>query len=318
MKCSNSECAAPATPCHLNGGDYKKCEFWLKTNGTIETPAKRPKINKKSFVNWSGSALQIDELNSITQRSSPITIGIVGKVDAGKTTFLAMLFTLLQKGFGFNNYQFAGSQSLIGWDELYHRLKVYQTQVAFPDPTPTEYLRFFHLALRNDKGLLKDLLISDASGEGFTAWAVNREAPNGVNARAIYKTSCGFILFIDCKDLIARKGSARAEIIALAEMLRHDLQGRPVIAVWSKADEKENVNKLIIDALSSELTDMFVNFDQIDISNFPSDNPDALVHQNNLKVVDWLLDRIQHQQWPVCPQSGSSNNDIFLNYRGHE
>lgn len=318
MKCSNPECAAPATPCHLETGDYRKCEFWLKTNSAIKAPVKQQKNNKKSFVNWSGSALQLDELNSVALRNSPVTIGIVGKVDAGKTTFLAMLFTLLQKGFGFEHYQFAGSQSLIGWDELYHRLKVYQTQVAFPDPTPTEYLRFFHIALRDNRGRLKDLLISDASGEGFTAWAVNREAPNGVNARAIYKTSCAFILFIDCKDLIARKGTARAEIVALAEMLRYDLQRRPVIAVWSKADEKAKVNKLIIDALSTELTEMFVNFTQIDISNFPSDNPDALVHQNNLKVVDWLLERIQNQQWPVCSLSAASNNDIFLNYRGHE
>lgn len=318
MKCSNPDCAAPATPCHVSGGDYKKCDFWLKNNSTAKSPVKSKKNNKKTFANWNGSALQLDELSSVTARNSPVTIGIVGKVDAGKTTFLAMLFTLLQKGFGFQDYAFAGSQTLLGWDELYHRLKVYKTQVAFPDPTPTGYLRFFHLALRDRKGRLKDLLLSDASGEGFTTWAVNREAPNAVNARAIYKTSCGFILFIDCKDLINRKGAARAEITAMAEMLQHDLKGRPVIAVWSKADEKKEVNPVIIDALSRELEEMFNNFKQIEISNFPSDNPDALVHQNNLKVVDWLLEKIQDQQWSAQSTVIPVVKDVFLNYRVHE
>jgi len=318
MRCSNTDCAAPATPCHVHGGDHKKCEFWLKTNSPAKSLTKQQKSNKKAFANWNGSALQLDELSSVAVRNSPLTIGIVGKVDAGKTTFLAMLFTLLQKGFSFDEYTFAGSQTLIGWDELYHRLKVYQTQVAFPDPTPTGYLRFFHLALRDDNGRLKDLLISDASGEGFTAWAINRDAPNAINARAIYQTSCGFILFIDCKDLIERKGTARAEIIAMAEMLQHGLDGRPIIAVWSKADEKVDVNPIIVTALSNELIEMFTNFKQIDISNFPSDNPDALVHQNNLKVVDWLLEKIQNQKWPDNASIRPTSKDIFLNYKGHE
>lgn len=318
MKCSNADCAAPISSCHLTGGDHKTCEFWLKNNSLAKVQPKAVKGTKKAFANWTGDALQRNELSTIGARNSPMTIGIVGKVDAGKTTFLAMLFTLLQKGFTFQHYRFAGSHTIIAWDELYHRLKVYRTKVEFPDPTPTEYLRFFHLALRDKAGMLKDVLISDASGEGFTAWATNRNADNAGNARIIYQTSSAFVLFIDCKDLIERKGVARAEIIAMAEMLLHDLRDRPVIAVWSKADEKTQVNKVIIEALNNELTEMFTNFTQIDISNFPSDQPDALVHQNNLKVIDWLLDKIQECRPLAIKATEILTNDIFLNYRGHE
>ncbi|MBB6130588.1 TRAFAC clade GTPase domain-containing protein [Mucilaginibacter lappiensis] len=318
-KCSNNDCAAHKTlMCHNGDPDYQKCPHWLATNNPKgRNDTKTPKAFKKA-LNWTGDPLSFEEINSVVGRNSAFTIGIAGRAGAGKTTFLAMVFTLLQKGYGFDGLDFAGSETLIGWDYLYDRLKVYQTQVSFPDPTPLEYCRFFHLALRDEKEVLKDVLISDASGEVFTIWATDRDHVNAGNARLIYQTSSAFILFIDCNDLIARKGRAKADIIKIAEMLKYNLRDRPVIAVWSKSDKKSEVHESILSSLEEELLMMFNNFHQLDISNFSSSQPDPLVHANNLKVIDWLLKQIPRPIELLSATVPHSEKDHFLNFKSHE
>lgn len=317
--CSNRECAAQKTSiCHNGLDDFKKCEFWLAANSAKIKKSEKQLKPAKKVLNWSGEPLVFDEIKSIVGRSSAITLGIVGRAEAGKTTFLAMVFTLLQKGYSIEGYDFAGSYTIIGWDYLYDRLKLFQTQVSFPNPTPLEYCRFFHLALRNKEEVLKDVLISDASGEVFTLWATDRDHVNSGNARLIYETSSAFILFIDCSDLIQRKGRAKSDVIKIAEMLKYDLRNRPVLAVWSKSDRKAEVHPSILASLEEELQAMFINFKQIDISNFPSSQPDPLVHANNLKVLDWLIDKSQRPLMPILHSFRNWDNDFFLNFRDNE
>ncbi len=314
--CSNKECVAHKTSnCHLGEEDYRKCEFWLAANGSKAKNIEKVFKQSKKNLTWSGDPLAYDEINSIVGRNSAITIGIAGRAGAGKTTFLAMVFTLLQKGYNLKGYDFAGSNTIIGWDYLYDRLKVYQTQVSFPNPTPLEYCRFFHLALRDENNALKDILISDASGEVFTLWATDRDHVNAGNARLIYHTSCAFILFIDCGDLIDRKGRAKSDIIKIAEMLKFDLRNRPVIAVWSKSDRKSEVHPSILSSLEEELQSMFTNYEQIDVSNFSSKHPDPLVHANNLKVIDWLIEHANRPLTQVLTSPHSSDDDFFLNFK---
>jgi len=78
-----------------------------------------------------------------------------------------MLYTLLLSGKKLKEFHFAGTKTILGWDELYHRLKLKKGNVAFPQPTPVTSNRLYHLALRSEEGLLKDVLFADASGEYF-------------------------------------------------------------------------------------------------------------------------------------------------------
>jgi hypothetical protein len=316
-RCSNLECAAPPH-CHENNEDYKTCAFWLKNNA-IKTEKEKPKREtKKTNITWSGEPFKIEDIKAVSNRSTPILIGVVGKADAGKTTFLAMLYTLLLNGKRFKQYTFAGSKTILGWEELHHKLKIQKNKVAFPDPTPSQYNRLLHFALRNSNGQLKDILFSDASGEVFSFWSQNREDANAENARWIYERSSAFILFIDCVDLIKRKNLAKTEIVDIAQMLQHDLKNRPVIAVWSKSDKKGEVHPKITESLKLELQSIFENYKDIEISNFSTDDPDQLVHENNLQVVDWLLERILVPSGEKLSAKEHAVNDIFLNYRGHE
>ncbi|OYX25766.1 MAG: hypothetical protein B7Z06_06790 [Flavobacteriales bacterium 32-35-8] len=314
-KCSNPECAAPIS-CHEGKEKPTECEFWMKSNNSQPKTKSGSKKEKKSDLPWTGDALTIEELSKVAYRNTPVIIGIIGKADAGKTTYLAMLFTLLLRGIKLKEFDFCGTKTINIWDELYQKLRVQQDGVIFPDSTPAQYIRLLHLALRNDSKKLKDILITDASGEVFSVWSKNRNDENAENARWVYEHSNAFILFIDCEDLINRKAQAKNDIVDLAQMLKHDLRNRPVIAVWSKSDKKEEVHPIIREKLQGELKELFENYEEIDISNFSSDDPDVLVHKNNIAVLDWLLSRVfTVSKSEILIENDSTVNDIFLNYK---
>lgn len=314
-KCSNPDCAAPIS-CHEGKEKPAECEFWLKSNNSQPKTKRASKKEEKSDLPWTGDALTIEELPKVTYRNTPVIIGIIGKADAGKTTYLAMLFTLLLRGIQLKEFDFCGTKTINAWDELYQKLRVQQEGVTFPDPTPAQYIRLLHLALRNKSKKLKDILISDASGEVFSIWSKNRKDENAENARWVYEYSNAFILFIDCDDLINRKAQAKTDIVDMAQMLKHDLRNRPVIAVWSKSDQKKEVHPVIREKLQAELKDLFENYEEIDISNFSSEDPDVLVHKNNTAVLDLLLSKVFTMSKSNIPiENDSTVNDIFLNYK---
>lgn len=314
-KCSNLECAAPIS-CHEGKEKHTECEFWMKSNTQQSKIKTVPKKEKKSDLPWTGDALTIEELSKVTYRNSPVIIGVIGKANAGKTTYLAMLFTLLLRGIKLREFDFCGTKTINAWDELYQKLKVQQEGFIFPDPTPAQYIRLLHLALRSHSKKLKDILISDASGEVFSIWSKNRNDVNAENARWVYEKSNAFILFIDCNDLINRKAQAKTDILDMAQMLKHDLKNRPVIAVWSKSDKKKDVHPIIQEKLQGELKELFENYKEIDISNFSSDDPDVLVHKNNIAVLDWLLSSVfTVSKSEIKIENDSTINDIFLNYK---
>lgn len=312
--CSNPDCTG--INCHDGYEDLTQCPNWSKHHvEEVKKKTIQKKTNKSTQV-WSGEPLTINDINLISYRNNPIIIGLAGKAKAGKTCFLGMLYTLLYEGGRFEKYGFSGTKTILGWDKLYDKLKVVNKKVSLPETTPSSYLRLLHLALRNIENQLTDVLITDASGEVFSTWSQNKDDENAENARWIYDNSNGFILFIDCDDLIKRKNRAKTEIIDIAEMLKSDLKNRPVLVVWSKADLKEDVHPTIHDSLKNELSEIFNNYIEIDISNYPSKNPDVLVHKNNLKTIDWLLDKIIIPTGVNIAIRNEYENDVFLNYKG--
>lgn len=315
-KCKNPDCAAPKIPCHLNGEDYINCEFWVAEVAESKPKKTVKNLSGKSNIGWSGDPLIPEEIQIISRRSSPIMFGVLGKQDAGKTTYLAMVYTLLLNGKKLSDYDFAGTKTILGWDELHHKLRILKGDVSFPAPTSVNSNRQYHLSLRNKQGLLKDILFSDASGEVFTLWANDRNDPLAENARWIYDNSNGFMLFIDCQALIDQKNLAKREIMNIAQQLTHNLNSRPVIAIWSKADKKKDVHPAICESLSAELKSMFPNYNEIEISNYLDPGPDELVHKNNLSAIDWMLEKTTISYGKSLTANQKETNDLFLNYKG--
>lgn len=315
-ECKLKECGAPEIRCHLDIDDCTQCENFINKVSDKKVKKEKSIELNKSSLGWSGLAFTIEELAMVSSRTSPILIGIVGKADAGKTTFLSMLYTLLLNGRKLKDYSFAGTKTIIGWDELYHRLKFKKGNVAFPQPTPVSSNRLYHFALRNDENHLKDLLFADASGEVFSSWSVNRNDETADNARWIYSHSDAFMLFIDCEALLLEKNAAKKEVLLIARQLTHDLKNRPVIAIWSKSDKKNDVLRSIKDTLKEELEILFSNYAEIEISNYLEPGPDELVHKNNLAAVDWLLEKILIPSSSDLTLNKIDSNDLFINYKG--
>lgn len=316
-KCSNPDCHAPKVPCHLGKDDHTSCDNWIPEKSEAKI-TKASKIDGKSNIAWSGSPLIVEEIQMVSKYNSPTIIGIIGKQDAGKTTFLAMVYTLMLNGKNLKDYTFAGTKTILGWDELHHKLRISRGNVTFPAPTPVNSNRQYHLSLKNSEDRLKDILFSDASGEVFTLWANDRNDANAENARWVHTNASGFMLFIDCVALIEQKIVAKREIINIAQQLTHKLNGRPVLAVWSKSDRKGEIHPNIKESLTNELRAMFTNYDEIEISNYLDPGPDELVHKNNLEAIDWILQRTAQPYGSSLAVERKETNDLFLNYKRHE
>lgn len=229
-----------------------------------------------------------------------------------------MLYSLLLNGERLKEFDFAGSKTIIGWESLAHRMRLKRGNVSFPEPTPSNpnFYSFLHLALRNKENSLKDVLFTDTSGEVFLQWARNREDENANSAKWIHKHSSGFILFIDCDALIERRNAAKTEIIDIAQQLKQDLDERPVIVVWSKADEIHKVKDVIKFSLQEDLKEIFPHYKEIEVTNFSATDPDKLCHENNLEVVDWLLNSVLQPSNTELILDVGVKDDLFLSYKG--
>lgn len=318
-RCNKQECAAPVTKCYELHDNLPDCEHWTGLSAVKEKNQQKKNVDKsKSVINWSGDSFTLADIPLISSRNSPIIFGLVGKADAGKSSFLGMLYTLLLNGKRLNKFNFAGTKTTNGWEFLAYKMRLKRGNVSFPEPTPSNpnFYSFLHLALRNKEDNLKDVLFTDTSGEVFLQWARNREDENAGSARWIHKNSSGFILFIDCEALIERRNAAKTEIIDIAQQLKQGLNERPVIVVWSKADEINNVKEVIKTSLREDLRQIFPHYAEIEVTNFSKADPDKLCHENNLEVVDWLLNEVLQPSNLEIVLDVEVKDDLFLSYTG--
>jgi len=95
------------------------------------------------------------------------------------------------------------------------------------------------LAFKRGVDHRRDFVLTDAPGEWFRNWAVNRDAAGAEGARWAAEHADVFLLVADREALAGReKGVARTDIQLLARRLADDLRERPVAFVWTKADTR--------------------------------------------------------------------------------
>lgn len=314
--CSNENCQAHVTKkCYEGKDSLDSCPHWTAKSTAAKT--KKRKSDTASAIAWTGEALAPETLHIISQRSNPIIVASVGNVDAGKTSYLAMLYILLLNGHKLDNYQFAGSLTLTAWDRLADKLRYNRGNVAFPAPTPSnpDYYHLLHLALKKESKL-HDVVLADASGEVFKLWADNKDDENAENARWIHKNASAFLLFVDCEALEIRKAKARAEILDIASRLAQDLGKRPVAVVWSKADKIGNVDDKLKELMKGRLKEIFhENYFEFEVTNYPNIDPEELCHENNLRTLNWVLNYATKPSDVVPELEITNKDDIFLNYK---
>ncbi|GAB3786485.1 hypothetical protein GCM10028818_49970 [Spirosoma horti] len=318
-KCSKEGCYAPDGFClELAGPLHEQCPYF-ENSGAVEAPAKTAKKSAAATsIPWTGEWLRPEQLDLLTHRGTPKIIGLVGSSGAGKTTYLAMLYSLLFNGKRIENWDFAGSYTLNGWELQAKTLQVQENgTVRNPDATPSDkdFYSLYHFALRHD-GFLHDVLFADSSGEVFSKWADNVNDPAAENARWIYDNAHAFLLFVDCEAIINQRGRAGRDIIQLAEQVKSGLRGRPVVIVWSKADLAEQMRENIVETIKRSMSENFPAALSLEISNYSKSDSDQLCHINNIGITKIVLDQLANLHPLHIAPAAIQTDDFFFLYRG--
>jgi Double-GTPase 2 len=242
-RCSHPHCFAPDVSCHLGEIDLKDCQAWQEAVSERSTGAVAgAEATERTLLPWSGNTLGAVDVPFVAGRSNPTLLGVVGLHNAGKTTLLAAWYLLLGRGTRPDGEpRFAGSYTLLGWENVAHSLRWEGTGgLAFPLHTASGAGRvpgLLHLALRTTGGSLSDFLFADAPGEWFRRWAVDRDAPDAAGARWVSEHADVLVLVADSESLAGpQRGNARNLMQLLARRLGAERDGRPTALVWSKAD----------------------------------------------------------------------------------
>lgn len=119
---------------------------------------------------FSGDEIAVDNLSDLTYKYRVNLVLLMGDSDSGKTTLIASLFDLFQKG-AVSNYYFAGSRTQIGFEKrcFLARWRESGRNESDTPHTTSMSLKYLHLAVRDSKCKepSKHLLLSDVSGELF-------------------------------------------------------------------------------------------------------------------------------------------------------
>jgi hypothetical protein len=315
--CSKDDCYPEETGCNHEGCDVlSDCQFYKKE---MDLSPSEEKVLDDFYVRvpWTGNTFGLQDLNFLTSTSSVVLIGVAGVASAGKTTFLATLYCLLRHGHKIGDYHFAGSLTLIGWENIAWYLSWdIQNEIQFPPHTSSNAGRIpglLHISLRNDNGEKKDLLFTDAPGEWFGHWVVNKNDNNAAGAEWVHEHANAFLLFADCEMLSGSQlGKARQQTKQVADRLKHNLENRPLGLVWSKSDIKlnEGIKKQISDHIQNSSISNYREF-KTSVRNETSSD----LQLNILESINWILTVLSSETNELPRVKRFAPTDLFLSKR---
>lgn len=288
-RCPHPQCFADDnTTCTLGHMRHDLCPEW---NRGYESGVAAEADLDQLLLPWSGLAMGESDLNFVSGRIKPITVGIVGPESAGKTTLLGAFYLLLGQGALANKANvFSNSYTLAGWEAVatYLRWKPGQPP-SFPPHTPSGAARapgMLHLAFRREDGSLRDLLFADAPGEWFQKWAINERAADAEGARWIARHADVTLLIADRQALSGSKmGTARNDFQLLAQRVVAESRGRRLALVWTKGDVD------VAEAMEAQIRKA-VNSHSSGVPEFTvsvSDSGQANAAEGFREVFDWIL-----------------------------
>ena len=184
-ECPRETCFWPDAACNQGHIDHSTCP--VLSEDSIARQDDRPPLDAVSMP-WSGGVLGLADLGFVAGRKKPTVLAIMGPQNAGKTTLLGAWYLLLGRGAVPDDLRFSGSCSLAGWEALAGSLRWEPGSIppSFPPHTSSRSTRvpgLLHLAFKRGVGHRRDFVMTDAPGEWFRNWAVNRDAPGAQGAR---------------------------------------------------------------------------------------------------------------------------------------
>jgi hypothetical protein len=311
-ECSRETCFVPDTTCDLGFLDRSRCPAWSAQPSSLPVDGK---TLDDVLLPWSGNALGLADISFLAGRAKPLTVGIVGPHNAGKTTLLAAWYLLLGRGLLLGpGRKFAGSCSLLGWENIAGGLRwAPGLQPTFPPHTTSRAGRapgLLHLAVRDDAAEFRDYLLADAPGEWFKRWALNRDAADAEGARWLAEHADAFILIADREALSGQDaGSARGALQLLTQRLSAEYGTRPVALVWTKADIETNsaIEGAVRETVNNRIPDAL----EFPVSIISPDTTAKGTGTGLIELFDWVLN--VRRRPAALPQSTASCSDpLFL------
>ena len=230
--CQNPYCYAPDTPCHLGSPNLATCENWQTAETSVNADTDddyRPP--------WSGLALGSVDLSAIAATRRARIVALVGATNAGKTSALLAFFAQLRRGHSVDGMRFAGSFTLLGWDEIARHAEFPPggTRSFPPHTTSGRSQALLHVRIASDSGQKFDVCFTDVPGEWFEEWAFEpTEAPG---AEWIAGHADLFVLMSDTAALRGtERGQARTNYQVLARRVSSVAGDREVLPIRAKSD----------------------------------------------------------------------------------
>jgi hypothetical protein len=317
--CIKPDCHPEDTGCHHEGCDIlRECKNYRPEGEGQELAATVPGAADTEYfarVPWTGASFGLQDLSVFAATTTTIVVGIAGMYNAGKTTYLATLYCLLRQGVSIGDYRFAGSRTLIGWENLAWYLSwKKENNISFPPHTSLNAGRvpgLLHLSLKNSTGDRRELILTDAPGEWFDHWATKPSDIRAEGARWIHHHADAFLLFADCQLLadIEELGNARRQIRSIADRLKANLDDRPLGLIWSKSDV--TIDPVVKKQISAHLQNSAVaHYREFQTSVRKGDRDEF--HQGVTQSIEWILSVYDSEVNVLSPLPIVAPNDLFL------
>lgn len=314
MPCNQSHCFVPDVGCADGHVDFTKCPNYRYRE--TEDSAPNGADDDERFP-WTARQLGIVDLRFISATRRPHLIGIVGAADSGKTTLLCLLFLAIYRGHKVGPYRFAGSYSLLGWENIARYMQLNAGDaIQFPPHTPRtgRVPGLLHLAVAENNIRQREIVLTDASGEWFSAWTDKPGDETAAGARWIARHADRMLIIADTAALTGvNRGAARRELEFLIRRVKSEFGEIGVALVWTKSDLERP--KRIRQDVESHFLSCFPDAPIFTTGVPDSDNGR---HDTTLQELDavfsWAFEKHTRRVFHRAPEHHSS--DPFISYRG--
>src|SRR4051812_27005795 len=93
--CANSACKVAETKRCVEGLDLNACPKFGKSAAPVEPPSD---TGANGTELWDGEKLGLNAVDEVLRAHESRVIAVIGPIDAGKTTLVAALYDLFQRG----------------------------------------------------------------------------------------------------------------------------------------------------------------------------------------------------------------------------
>lgn len=226
----------------------------VATMAKVEAVEPVAEVEPEFIELFSGAALGATDAEAITLRSRTHLVVFAGAEGSGKTTVLASIYEHLNQG-PFAGYRFAGSRSLLGFEEICHlnRLASGGVQPDTQRTRLTEETKYYHLALRGTEpgAARRDVLLSAMSGELFR---MAKDSQEDAERLTFLRRADTIVVLVDGERIAntAQRASAQADAADILESLLDANMVSPscqVEIVFSKRDRTTAAGQTALDFL---------------------------------------------------------------------